>query len=215
LIVAQEKTGSYGFFDESFRTKKTRRRKAVFNSDKLALTGLVLAGFLVGMLITYYYAQLFTLGYQITRLNKELAALRLENHSLDEEIQRLANLDNIQSLAVHKLKMVKPDANNVLVVTVAATVPQELTATSDIHSGQPVVVSAGEKEKSRLIKAFDELVNRFESKSWLGSGKGYGLWEGANANNKHTDSKENNYTVSDNRSCIRVSGFTSGLASTC
>jgi len=215
LIVAQEKKGNCGFFDESFRPKKPRRHKAVFKKEKLALTGLVLAGFLVGVLITYYCSQLFTLGYQINRLNKELAALRVENHSLDEEIQRLVSLDNIESLAIHKLKMVKPDTNNVLVVTVAATSPRELTPPSDIHTGQPVAIIQGEKEKSRLIKAFAELVNRFESKNWLGSGQGYGFWEGANANNKHTDSKKSNFTVSDNRSCFLGSGLTPGLASAC
>lgn len=165
MIVAREKTGSYGFFDESFQSRKTRRRRAVFKSEKLALTGFVLAIFFVGVFITYYCSQLFTLGYQINRLNKELAALRVENHGLDEEIQQLVNLDNIEYLAVHKLNMVKPDANNFLVVTVADPASRELTTQSKEQNSQPVVVSWGEKEKSRLIKTFDELVNRFENKT--------------------------------------------------
>jgi len=165
LIVAREKTGGYGFFDESLQSRKTRRHRAVFGGEKLAITGFIFAIFLVGVFVIYYYSQLFTLGYQITRLNKELAVLRVENHSLDEEVQQLVSLDNIEYLAVHKLNMVKPDADNFLVVTVADPASRELTAQAKEEESQPVVLSWGEKGKSRLIKTFDELVNRFDNKT--------------------------------------------------
>jgi len=165
LIVAQEKKGNCGFFDETFQPRKTRRRKAVFKSEKLVLTGFVMAIFLVGVFITYYCSQLFTLGYQINRLNKELSVLRVENHGLEKDIQQLVSIDNIEYLAIHKLNMVKPDADNFMVITVADTAPQESTTQSKVQPDQPAAVSRVEKEKSRLIETFAELVNRFDNKS--------------------------------------------------
>ncbi|OPY57715.1 MAG: Cell division protein FtsL [Pelotomaculum sp. PtaU1.Bin035] len=214
MIVAQEKTGYYGIPDEELQLKKTPRCKTVFKGQKLAFTGFIVAGFLAGILITYYCSQLFALGYQICRLNKELAVLRIENYSLDEEIQRLVTLDRIESLAINKLKMVKPDANNVLVVSVA-TNQQETAAAPVIQTGQPTGISIDGKEKSRLAKAFDELVNRLENKSWLGRIRVSGLQEGSNANNKHYDPKKNNLSVSFSRSCSIRTDLAAGLASNC
>jgi len=213
LIIAREKTGHYGFFDELPRSKERRRYRPTFKSCKIALTGLVMAVFFAGILITYYYSQLFALGYQISRLNKELDILRVENHNLDEEIQQLAALDRIESLAVHKLNMVKPDANNIMFVAVAITA-QERAVAGDTRSSQPPDVAPGDKTKSLIVRAFDELVNRLEGKSWLGCGQDSGLWEGAYADNKRTDSKKNNLVVPYSLNCFCGVDLASGLAST-
>jgi len=213
LIIAREKTGQYDFWGELPYPKEPRRRRQAFKNCKIALTGLVMAIFLTGVLITYYYSQLFALGYQISRLNKELDVLRVENHNLDEEIQQLAALDRIESVAVHKLNMVKPDANKVLLVTVAAAT-KEPAAAGGAQNSRSSDIAPNDKTRTLIVRAFDELVNRLGSKSRLGGGQDSGLWEGAYADNKRTDSKKNNLVVPYSLSCFCGADFALGLAST-
>lgn len=226
MIVAREKTGReeysgqlptirHEIWEQAPRAEKKRRRSKVFKGHKLMLTGLIVAGFLVGCLITYYCSQLFTLGYEISSLNRELAALRVENNNLSEEIQRLSSLDRIEYLAIHKLNMVKPEVNNILVVTAPESPSQESAAAPVAQSGQTAVASSGEQEKSRLIQAFDELVSRLESKRWLGRSQNSCSWEWANANNEYTDAQKNHHTAIFGLSSSVVANLPPGLAAAC
>lgn len=213
MIVAQDKTGYYGLSIEAPRPKKNHRKKSLPGGSRLALTGVVLVCFLVGIVITYYYSQVLAMGYQISRLEKELSLLRVENNNLDEEVHRLASLDRVQSLAINKLGMVKPNSNNILVVAVAGKAPQ--TPDAGVKPGQAAVIYPADEEKSRLIRAFTELVNRLENKSWLGRGLGAGSEEGANANNQYFDPEKNNRTLSfSGAGALRID-FSSGLAAAC
>lgn len=212
MIVAQEKTGYHGFSGAASRPKKIRRIRPV-SGARLALTGLVLAGFMVGVLITYYYSQVFALGYQISSLQKELALLRVENHNLEEEVHQLASLERVESLAVNKLGMVKPDSDNVLVVAVAGKTPP--APGPDLEDGQAAGSSPAGEEKSRLIRAFTELVNRLENKIWLGHGPGAGSGEGTNADDKHLDPEKNYRTISYCDAGAPRTDLPPGLASAC
>ncbi len=214
MIVAQEKTGCCKELPGRVsRPRKIRRNKPVPGSSKLALTGMVAAFFLVGMLITYYYSQVLALGYQIGRLEQKIAVLRVENNNIDGEVQRLVSLESIESMAVNKLGMVKPASNDVLVVAVAGKKPQ--TSASDTKAVEVASISPAEKEKSPLIRAFTELVNRLENKIWLGRGLGSETEEGTNANNKLTDSEKNNRTVSFRDGSTPHADFSSCMASAC
>ena len=218
MIVAQEKTGYHGFSSAAPRPKKIRRIKPVSGGARLVLTGLILACFMVGVLITYYCSQVFALGYQISRLQGELEVLRVENHNLDEEVHRLTSLERVEYLATNKLGMVKPDSNNVLVVTVAGETPPTSAAGPD--GGQVANSSPAGEEKSRLIRAFTELVNRLENKIWLGRGPGAGSGEGTNANNKYPNNKypdpeENNRTTAYYSPGVPRADLPPGLASAC
>ncbi|MDD3653336.1 MAG: septum formation initiator family protein [Desulfotomaculaceae bacterium] len=166
MIVAREKTGHKEFLGQLPRhlPRKVKRRSYtyVFKGHKLKLISLIVACFLVGLLITYYFSHLFTLGYQISSLNKELAVLRVDNNNLTEEIQRLGSLEYIEYYAINKLHMVKPEANNILVVTVPETKTNETEVAPVERNGLQALASRGSQEKSRLIQVFDELVNRLE-----------------------------------------------------
>ena len=135
MIVAGEKTRSYGFFDETFHPKASNRRKRTFKNEKLVSLCLVLGLFAVGVFIVFYFAQLYTLGHSINSLNQELAVLRVENQGLEEEILQMVSLGNIEYLAMNMLEMVRPEASDFLLlnmpymeyagakVTPAASVP--------------------------------------------------------------------------------------------
>lgn len=213
MIVAQEKTGYYGLSREAARHKKIRRRKIMPVGRRIALTAMILAGFLIGVSITYYYSQVFALGYRLGCLEKELAILRVENNNLDGEVQRLASLDRVESLAINKLGMVKPDSNNVLVVTVSGAIEQ--TSDSGAGSGNVAGISPAGEEKGRLNRFFVELVNRLENKIWLGRGTGAGLEEGTDANNQYIDPEKNNRSFSYSGVNPSRTDFSPGLASAC
>jgi len=212
LIVAQDKTGYRGFSDMDPRPEKTRRRRFVQKSPVPALSGLVLVCFLVGVLITYYFSQVLTLGYQITKLEKELTLLRVENNSLDEEIHKLSSLERVEYLAVNKLGMVKPANNNIMVLAVAGR-PQTVDAAS-VNTQVADNSSAG-PEKNRLIRAFTELVGRLENSMRLGLAPVNEFVEGKNADNNHFDPEKNNLGFSAYSAGSDRADFSSGLAAAC
>ncbi len=212
MIVAQDKTGYRGFSGIDSRPEKARRRRFIQKSPVLALSGLILVCFLAGVLITCYFSQVLTLGYQITKLESELALLRVENNSLDEEVHRLNSLERVEYLAVNKLGMVKPANNNILVVAVAGKSQPAMTA----DTNTPVAdISPAGQEKSRLIRAFTELVDRLENSIRLGSVPVNEFGEGKNADNNHFDPEKNNLGFSDCGAGSSRTDFSPGLAAAC
>ncbi|HOV79791.1 MAG TPA: cell division protein FtsL [Bacillota bacterium] len=195
MIVAQEKTSCCNELPGRVtRPKKARRNRPVPAGGRLALTGLVVVFFLVGIMITYYYSRVLTLGFQISQLEQELTVLRVENHNLDGEIQKLVSLDRVEAIAVHKLGMIKPAGNDVLYVAVAGKTPQQPDFA--VNEEQIAGISPAGKEENPLIRAFTELVNRLENKIWLGSGMSPESEEGTDANDKHTYPEKNHRALS-------------------
>lgn len=214
MIVAQEKTGYYKLSEEALPKKKSRQ-KASPKRPRLALIGLVLAGFLTGVMITVYCSQVITLGYQITRLEKELAVLRIENHNLDEEVQKMTSLERIESLAVGKLGMVKPDNSKTLVVTLEGINQQEGTRKTDFNKGQDAGNNPAGQEKSPFMRAFTELVNRFEDNVLTGHELGSGPLEGKDAENNFIGTQKNNPGSYSNNAGIFVPDLATGMAAAC
>ena len=171
---------------------------------------MVLAGFLLSVLIIYSHSQVSNLGYQISRLEKELALLRVENHDLEGEVQRLASLDRIERIAVERLGMVKPDSDNVLIVELAG---KNVKESVDIpEQGNAVALSStGEEKQNRLIRAFTEMVNRLENKTWLGLGGRAGSTGGTHADDEYRNQEKNNRSFSVGDPGAGRSGIPSGL----
>jgi len=210
LIVAQEKTCCRdGYSGVVFRPEK-RRHKGMPGKHKLMLTGLVAAGFVVGVMVIYYYAQVFALGYQIQCLKKELALLRVENYHLSENIYRLSSLGRVEYLAINKLGMVNPDNRNILMVAVAGS-PPEISGPEPVR---PAGVAPAGDERSRLIRTFSELVNRLENKIWLGLGLSTGSEEVTYADDKHINPQTDSLDGSDFCSVAHLPDISAGLDST-
>jgi cell division protein FtsL len=209
LILAQEKTGYYGMSMEKPGRKRAIRLKDLTRGGRIALTGMVLAGFLLSVLIIYSHSQVSNLGYQISRLEKELALLRVENHDLEGEVQRLASLDRIERIAVERLGMVKPDSDNVLIVELAG---KNVKESVDIpEQGNAVALSStGEEKQNRLIRAFTEMVNRLENKTWLGLGGRAGSTGGTHADDEYRNQEKNNRSFSVGDPGAGRSGIPSG-----
>lgn len=215
MIVAQEKTGYYKLSKEAPPSKKLSRKKVLRRSHRLVLIGLVFAGFLVGVAITVYCSQINTLGYQITRLEKELALLRKDNYSLSEEIQRMTSLGRVEFLAVNKLGMKRPDDNNILIVAIDGVNQPVETPGPAVDEGQVAGYTYAEKEKSLLFRAFDELLNRLENTIRPGQRLGFEPAGEKDENNTYLGSQKNNLCIYGSCAVFFISDFTPGLASTC
>ena len=119
MIAAREKGFSYGFYAESYQQRRSDRRRSIVNADKLKLTSLVIVVFSVGIFIISYFVQVSTLGYRVDQFNRELAVLRVENQALEEQFQQMLALDNVESIAVGELDMVKPVVSEYLLLKTA------------------------------------------------------------------------------------------------
>jgi cell division protein FtsL len=72
--------------------------------------------FALGIIISIFYSRVLITGYQITRLQEELAEMEKETRSLAEEVSRLSSLERVEVVATTRLGMVKPGEDQVLLV---------------------------------------------------------------------------------------------------
>lgn len=136
---------------------------------KILLTGCILALFMIGVTVAYYFAQLSSVGYQISQLQNQLAALQTEQEYLETQANQLLSLQRIEAIATTKLGMVKPDPQEVVLVAALPTGPVEGSpnSTSDkVSQGTEGNVAQGKdnhveaSSQSPVIEAFVSLVNR-------------------------------------------------------
>jgi len=109
-IERRDKRGDY---------RKSRRLRQESSRKKLAITGTVLACFVLGLFISYYFAKVIILGYKITVTEKELAQLQMENEYLAGEIDKLSSLDYIEKVAKNELGMIEPGKDDIIMIAVA------------------------------------------------------------------------------------------------
>ena len=100
------------------RETKKRSRHVVYK--RLSLFVAVIMCFVAGIMLEFYYAQAVYLGHKINLLQEEVTNLKLESFYLEEQIAQVTTLDRIESVAVNKLGMVKPDDKNVVALPVTS-----------------------------------------------------------------------------------------------
>ncbi|MFZ5651470.1 MAG: cell division protein FtsL [Bacillota bacterium] len=162
MVVAQERYDHYSLPEEDSRVNRHPRRSRLPREGKLALLGLVLLTFCIGMMIAYYYSQVLITGYKATSLGNELAALRQETVSLGEEVDRLNSLDRIEYVATHKLKMVKPDSKDIVVVRADTAGEGGRIKTSGAVKG-PDGPGDGREAQAQQISSRSKVVQAFAS----------------------------------------------------
>ncbi|MDK2887690.1 MAG: hypothetical protein PWP72_568 [Thermoanaerobacter sp.] len=84
--------------------------------EYLALALVIVLVFALGIIISIFYSRVLITGYQITRLQEELAEMEKETRSLAEEVSRLSSLERVEVVATTRLGMVKPGEDQVLLV---------------------------------------------------------------------------------------------------
>lgn len=176
MSVAQEKF-SYRLPEErqqQIARPKRQLSKRTLRKGKILLTGCILAIFLTGVAIAYYYAQVAAVGYQISQMQKELANLKAEQEYLESQANQLMSLQRIEAIATTKLGMVKPDPKEVVLVAALPKSPPsgQNNPTNQLKPQEAPEHTAREKDnhgqaenpKSPVLEAFMDMVNRWEKK---------------------------------------------------
>lgn len=163
MVVAQERYNHYSLPEEESRVQRRPKRNKLPGKGRNTLTMLVLLTFCTGMLIAFYYSQVVISGYKIYSLNNRLVSLSQETVSLSQEVDRLNSLDRIEYVATTKLKMVKPNSGDVVVVKASLVAENSGVApTGHVQptgqSGQQARKTQSGAEKSKVVQAFANLI---------------------------------------------------------
>ncbi|MFZ5590620.1 MAG: cell division protein FtsL [Bacillota bacterium] len=146
MIVAQERYQQYNLPVEEQKRRPVRRPVRQKHPERAVLLCLMVALLGTGMGIVYYYAQLVSTAYQIYCLKQELQALQQETESLAAGIADLSSLRRVEQVAVHKLGMVRPDGQTLVLHQSVSNQPSEpparppagQRAQAALAPGQPV-----------------------------------------------------------------------------
>ncbi|GAB6273150.1 MAG: hypothetical protein STSR0004_00130 [Peptococcaceae bacterium] len=125
----------------------------------LTYTGLILAGFCLGLLTIFFYTQVQATNYHIYCLKENLAALDMETQELSGKLARLSSLENVEAAATTRLGMVPADNSNVMLVKVPLE-KKEPVATEKEYSSLKTTTPNHKQAHNWLIQAFVNLVNR-------------------------------------------------------
>lgn len=164
MIVAREQARhDYGIYRKGKQKRQVPRRgRHLSRHHRLLFTGMVALAFFTGVVISFYYAQVFVTSYRIYNLQNQLVELQKETDDLYGEIAKLTSLERIEKVATSKLGMVKPGDTDVIKVTASkdannsATTrnsPERQAGPSGNESGQGV-------KKNWIIEALADLVEQ-------------------------------------------------------
>lgn len=173
MIVAREKTDYYGLPQTPAKKERTsgqRLTRRWVRKDRLALTGMIFLVFCSCVIITSYYALVFSTGYRLNKAQQELNLLRTESHALYTKVNQLSSLGYIEMAAVHKLGMVVPEDDNIVVVQAMASTgsPPSGVGIAATTSSDVAGPGVGDKEvhgpevQNPMIRAFADMVERLE-----------------------------------------------------
>lgn len=176
MSVAQENFSYQLPEEKQIEIQQPQRQlsRRVVRRGKIMLVGCILSMFVMGVTVAYYYAQVAAVGYQISQLQNELTILQTEQDYLESQANQLLSLQRVEAIATTKLGMVKPDPNEVVLV---AALPKDSQGQqkNQVQQEEPqanALITAPKKdnhdkglaEKSPVIEAFVDLVNRWEKK---------------------------------------------------
>jgi len=157
LIAAPESKVVTGYLYEEEPVRAVRPRpKARKNRGSLVVMVMVI--FLTGMAVAYYYAQLYTLDYQLNTLQNQINTLEASTQDLNASVSTFSSLSYVEEVATTKLGMVKASGQPVLTVSVAPPVAAPIVQATTQPSKQVYAV------KNPVIEAFNQMVSRFEQK---------------------------------------------------
>jgi cell division protein FtsL len=124
LLVAP-KLNDYNFTGQKTQANRQFIKKKtvikVSTKLKVMVCSFTILFFLLGLTFTSLTAQVAAKGQDLNRLKKEIEALQVNNDRLQLERQRLVSLDNIETVAVSELGMVKPQFESLQIMNIDET----------------------------------------------------------------------------------------------
>ncbi|MCF8010638.1 MAG: cell division protein FtsL [Clostridiales bacterium] len=162
MIVAREQLpDNYETYtnEEEIRRVTKRRKKAVTRRHRAVMTGMVLLTFIIGTIISFYYAQVFVINYRIHSLQNQLETLQKEADSMQGEIVKLSSLERIERVASNQLGMIKPESKDTIMVSVNMDNENEKSSKTNAPALEKKSFSGSDK-KNWIIEAFTNLVEQ-------------------------------------------------------
>ncbi len=174
MIVAREQVEKYYGIPKEEKRKKPSpvEKRHLSRRSRLLYTGLIVLTFITGVIISFYYAQVFITNYRIHSLQKQLAVLQKETDNLYSDINQLTSLERIEQVAVNKLGMVRPGETDVVKIAMkndqpadpvkaGATAEGRVAAQAENHIND-AKENVPQGEQNWVIQAFSNLVKRVE-----------------------------------------------------
>ncbi|SFG27717.1 Cell division protein FtsL, interacts with FtsB, FtsL and FtsQ [Desulfotomaculum arcticum] len=164
MIVAREKAEYYGLPEQPEKKRRTRMQPRLAIKDRIIYTGLVAIIFCSCAVIASYYAQVVATGYKINAAEKELSLLRTESNGLFADVNEISSLAYVETVAIKKLGMVRPDNDQVVVVQ-AVNQPGlkgAAPAANKNAAGNKAGTKQSERDENWMIKAFSKMLGRME-----------------------------------------------------
>jgi len=174
LIVAREQVqDNYGVPTGSPREDKRKRSSSqeehLSRPHRLICVGLIALTFVIGITISFYYAQVFITNYRIHSTQKQLAALQKETDALYSDLAGLTSLERVERVAINELGMVRPDGSDVVKLamdnedSIQSNQNQSLLGqTAQLNEPEEKTEARAPREKNWVIQAFSDLVKQVE-----------------------------------------------------
>ncbi|MGQ9498036.1 MAG: hypothetical protein ACUVRC_08060 [Desulfotomaculales bacterium] len=153
MVLAQERPITLEPYASARR--RARPRPAVHRGQVWLLCLLVFT-FICGLILVFAHGQVAVIGYRLTNLQCEVAALAAENGTLEAALSELDSLDRVERVATSRLGMVRPGQADVLYVALD-TAGQEGSGSSQPGPRSQESTPCGE---AGVIQALMELVFR-------------------------------------------------------
>lgn len=164
MILARERSD---YLEQPLHVRRSSGTQKVMrfkNRTKVLYAGIFLVAFLLGLGLTWRYVQVTATGYEIVRMKKELKAVADQNQELQMRIENLQSLQRIETVAVTKLGMIKPDAQaGVEFVAIEADKGSTTLPGMPANNAAPAQVGKNE-DSANIIRAFTNLVSAWTGK---------------------------------------------------
>lgn len=144
MLVAPKQ--SEFIYEPTLTVPKKHKCKRLCIKQKCSIALLIVCTFLIGLALTSQVASFVYQGYEVSKLEKEIAALQTANERLKLEIEELCSLDRVENLAVNQLGMVKPDIGDYQFILVE----EKDAFTSEAMTKNPTRLSSEDEKQAEM-----------------------------------------------------------------
>ncbi|MFL0246743.1 hypothetical protein [Candidatus Clostridium stratigraminis] len=102
---------------EKLRREKEKKKKALAQKrlkTKAKIIAYIIAAFAIGVVLVLRYSAVYNLQKQLLVVTTDSSSLNMENENLKVQLLKSSNMQQVEDLAVTKLKMITPDKNSII-----------------------------------------------------------------------------------------------------
>lgn len=127
MLVAPQKS-EYDY-EPVLATPQSKRKKKISAKAKVTICFFIFCFFIAGLALTSRVVLMTQKGYQVTKLQEEIASLQTANARLKLEIDQLCALERVENVALNELGMTQFTMGDVEMIPLEEQVIEEEGAT--------------------------------------------------------------------------------------